>query len=933
MQGLLRNLPRSEAAKKANEQYEKLESLRRQRYNEEAGRREDQKAVNTDTSRARNPATLDPEEGVTINRTYQVKAKDIFSLHMQHSSGQRMGCEVELILRYSPYDRGNGDLLICEQTDSSAFLLFPPQDRWQLSARLGENEKQIVVLMRGSPIEWRETFVLEADDAQAASEWIEMLGQSPVPPPITYKKMELDAELASVIEDPDLDTKSVVGALKAVEKNDIPIGERLRREAEVTIPKVESKKTPSRYHQRSSSQSPYASRLAHVRLHVRPDQIERLMDPNDMGILDVKQIEHELRRSGKARLPPHNKVSSSDAYDPTIAGPRNPDYTGFVEMSGAHDPYPGEVIQKAEVLVSSTEATAMQPNEPLSPGHNVLKKQQPSTATRDDSPPPPPAHKSPVTPESLRKTPVLDPATPKAKNRRTSSPLKHEWQPSDASGTSSCSEDSSSSDDSYTDESSDEELEAAALPEKLAAGVSLNGRKISPNGSIDTADTSSLAPSNSASQGPYNAAAQLRQIKDGKRFVAMVSYWHRNQWVDISAEPCSIAVTPGHIEVFRMNSSHSSSPTRSSNAESSSSNSRPNSNENGVEVPIVEQVLVPWASLRQSNALDVEIGSPPTGRSQLDKLKDKSRKIFQFRYRTLNTNDGHALYAACDHSRMNNPHVLEMQRQNALDKFGSNAYENAIAANRRRSIFGISFGRKKSYRASAREPSDYESDPSGRTSSSAMSALRRMAGGGAAFNIAKSTLDLHARPSSNPSSGPQSLYSSDSGITPPRTPTSPSLAGGSSMYSNGLTVRDIGFENIPIQLYNLVNSATWNDCGKAFFTCVAPPRGMRQSSTLDHGPQKRIIVSRKPLNMDPDGNAKQNVIFLDAVLGRDCFKKQGRVGVICSVWEDVVGDDGKVGFVKAFGGVGARTRVWAFQLGRAGDCEWVYQLCTSGQGR
>lgn len=200
--------------------------------------------------------------------------------------------------------------------------------------------------------------------------------------------------------------------------------------------------------------------------------------------------------------------------------------------------------------------------------------------------------------------------------------------------------------------------------------------------------------------------------------------------------------------------------------------------------------------------------------------------------------------------------------------------------------------------------------------------------GAGIFNIAKSSVDTSQ--GLNTSSTGSSEYS---GSTPPRTPTSPSLAGGSSAYSTGITVRDLGHENLKIRLYALETATRWNDLGAARLTVTAPPPGMKQASALNHGVEKRIIVTRKPFSNEQstsDGKGDGQVTLLDVVLGAQCFSKIGRTGICVNVWEDVGGSSG-VGLVPAVGGVAGRTRKWLFQTGRAGDCEWIFGLVGVGR--
>ena len=141
-----------------------------------------------------------------------------------------------------------------------------------------------------------------------------------------------------------------------------------------------------------------------------------------------------------------------------------------------------------------------------------------------------------------------------------------------------------------------------------------------------------------------------------------------------------------------------------------------------------------------------------------------------------------------------------------------------------------------------------------------------------------------------------------------------------------------------IRLYELHSSSKWNDLGPACLTVTMPAAGMRQASSLYHGIERRIIVTRKAAssptmfslanftggNKDSDEN---NYIFLDIILGAACFSKIGRTGVCANVWEDIAGPNGEVGRVGPTGGVAGRTRKWLFQTGCQADANWVFSLC------
>ncbi|KAI9820531.1 MAG: hypothetical protein M1832_003722 [Thelocarpon impressellum] len=89
----------------------------RQRANDERARLEDEGAANIDPTRARDPRTLAPMTGVTIDRSRRVRARDYFGLDLQHSSGQRVDCRVELLLRDDAAGQATDDTPFSESSD------------------------------------------------------------------------------------------------------------------------------------------------------------------------------------------------------------------------------------------------------------------------------------------------------------------------------------------------------------------------------------------------------------------------------------------------------------------------------------------------------------------------------------------------------------------------------------------------------------------------------------------------------------------------------------------------------------------------------------------------------------------------------------------------------------------------------------------------
>ncbi|KAK6585742.1 hypothetical protein PZA11_002469 [Diplocarpon coronariae] len=909
--------------------YENLDSFRRQRIREEVARKEDQRANNTDTSRARDTRTMAHVIGVTIDRARKVYMKDTFSFEMIHSNGQHLECEVELTYRYDDCNYlDRGDVLICQTDGTKLFLLFPPVAFDNLSARRGDTDTQLVLMVRGrgaGGYEWRESFMLDAKESEVATEWLRKLSASPVPPPIIHYKSKLDPELETVLSEAGGDTKSIVGALKSKAPNDIPLGERPRREAEEEVARGRP------------------GLMCIVYQSFSEDQISEL---GEFNVLDIKDLNDAMNKAGKNALVLPNPRSTTSRLQ------RAPRYHNVkvsdmpYAMAGGLDPYPGE--ENLERIESSCRYGPEDNDRAPTRNQSIIvpKRRAPSTPSstssqskeasrqepaaderycegmsrreEEDSPPPPPAHRTPSTP-ALKLTPILESPTPRAKNRRTSSPLKHEYQPSDisditpdTSDTSSSSElsegESGSGSDSYThssDDSADElgHFEEDQTQPTTAATTPIDpGNTFSRPASIYNHPNASLAPSNSTSQAPpFLRPAAPRPSPASKKITAMVSCWSnkKGKWEDVDGDPCTVVVGPGRVECFDLGSMHSPAISE----EESDLDKGPGR----ASDPLAGQDITPHVNLRQSTRIDIEITAPPSASSRMKGV------TLTLRYRTLNQQDCDALYTALHRARMENLKFKMMEQQRLLASFGQNtAYDKATAGSRRGSLLRRQSFRRAEDNAAAQSTTGSEQS----SSTSGLGAVKRFGISGI-FNISRSSVQAGQ-------GGGMSISSSDySGATSPYTSSRSLATSARSNKSSGITMRDLGWEDIKIRLYVGLPSNKWDDRGVAYLTVTSPPPGMHQASSLDNGPQKRITVTQKRGNDYP-------VCRLDCVLGAECFSKLGYTGVIANVWQDIRGDDGVEGFIGARGGVSGRVRKWCFQTSRAGDCDWIYSLCRSG---
>lgn len=894
-----------------------------------------------------------------------MSAKDFFDFGLSHSSGQRIDCRVELLFRDKPHDKSDaGDVLICEVDSISRWLLFPPIESDRISARAGDAKGELVVMIRGieSSKSWHELFTLKSADEETAAEWMQMLRLSPIPP--NRKPMKAPSVPILSLLPPVESAEGLQNGLSSLNstttpspsETDVPIGERRRKDE-----RLRPSKTHNGQQEASTAKdSPLSPRYSgHAKGGDMAFSVDEPRDLNDAMERAGKVASSDLRRTQAKRY--HSRdISQSSVTPPSKDFLRNNDAN--LQHRSKRTPSLGHTSDAARLEDFDSTNTKLYPSKlqsvDMPPIHEHRKIPQTSTNgdkslpladsirlndpfkaehTRSptkqvlekcDEAPPPPPHKSSSS-DSLKASPGLAKPTSAAKTPRSSSPLKHEYQPSDASGISSSSDESDPGELEDSSDSSEEELEAM----DITISPQDHGRprnKVSPPGSFYSLPSASLAPSNSASQAPFHGAPPQSTIRTTK-VVATISCWSpKGCWVDLHPQDCSVVVGPGLIEAYAM-SAYPSPRTADSGNILSSGSSDVNTDKDAVATrPLVSLELTPIVPLRQSNAVDIEIRSPPTAKSSVE-----CTHTVRFRSRTLQ--ECSTLYAAIHKARMENPVYMKLEQERIVNAYGKQLLEEAVGGNRRRSWFG----RSKSYRASTRAPSDTVSDNSTNSFASAISRLRSIGVIGA-FNIDKSSIGTSQGGPSGTSSGATSVYtgstnSASSGITPPRTPSSPSTA-----MTGTSNVVSFGSSDLKIRLYLNVTPSKWSDFGTAFLTVTHPPRGMRQASSLYHGVEKRIIVTKKQGTKrtlskklqgsgspkDEDPGAVQ--VILDVVLGGACFSRQGVVGIVMNVWEDIRGDNGEVGKVAAIGGVSGRTRRWMFHFASAAETAWVFSLVGGG---
>jgi hypothetical protein len=560
----------------------------------------------------------------------------------------------------------------------------------------------------------------------------------------------------------------------------------------------------------------------------------------------------------------------------------------------------------------------------------------------DNSPPPVPPHRSPspASPVTLKgsKTPNFTPTLNGWKQkRRSSSPLKHEYEPStctesstESTETTETEEDalsddlSDESDDSITSESSDDELDddvpAPLMPNSYAglrappprprpaikndAGAAPAGTeeeiKVSPPASIYNLPNGTITPSQSASDTPYRTVPH-DSTQASKAIASIFTWVDAGYWDPLHPSECSVVVTPGKLEVFEITATHSK-PFDTDDDEIIQLDGR---------APLIAVELTPLVPLRKSTAVDISIRSPPTAESRISTGNN-------IMLRSRNPNECTQLYAMINQSRINNPTYAALQ--NARGPYGGTSWaeamdrQNAARTNAESSSgwFGAGLGRKSSYRkTSTRAASVSAATESsvGTMNTAFRSALSRFSfGKNGIFSVRNSTLESRSI---------NSFETGDSGSPPGSGASTPNAAGAPA-----------GITNTKCRLYERESVKKWRDMGSARLTIMLPsPHPTAPSSptnplqrapgTRDRTQERRILVTSK----------NESQTLLDVTLSETCFERVARSGIAVSVWEDLVGADGEIGQVQKTGGVlGARARVFMIQMKSEREAAYCFGL-------
>lgn len=641
-----------------------------------------------------------------------------------------------------------------------------------------------------------------------------------------------------------------------------------------------------------------------------PPSNEQSSESEEDDVADIRPAKLQ-----KARPELHRRASSVPSMDlPSIPKLRT---TSQKDLPTA--PFKEEPATKSKAEADVKEASA--------PAPSKLQKELParykraSRSPERESPPAPPApppHRSSVNlPLKSSPTPQFTPTPPRVNHRRASSPLKHEYQPSTASESSSDTGDSASEDDWVSSESEidDDDVPLALLKKPIVA------KPPTPPETLYSPPGGTVAPSQSASQAPYRTVPQ--QAAQASKAIASIFAWSdKGHWEPLHPDECSMIITPGLIEAFEMSAAHSLEKQKSAKASQAPSDSSIPSIQ-----PLIGLELTPLVPLRRGTAVDISIRSPPTQNSLLAKAGNN------IMLRSRSPEECDALYNLINYARINNPTYIALQNARgpqgtwaaAMDRQNAERVDSATGGGSRWQFGGTH--RSKSYRASSTRAASTSalSEGSIRSSASMFSAMKRFSSGGRLFDVAKSSVSWKR------SSGGSSSFDSLSGSggsgssTPPLGPAAKKRASVGAGFAADLQNAPLGtIASIKARLYIRESNNRWRDLGQTKLNIMQPgppptprtpisptaegspgagaastaPSSSTNSSTahsansappvmvtttthsprgLQTGPQKRILVLGKTKG-EP---------LLDVTLGESSFERVGRTGVAVSVWERI----------------------------------------------
>ena len=1008
--------------------FERLSLSMRTRVVNEKARLEDEAAATIDVSRARNLRTLDLQPGTVVACQYRVKARDCFDLELRHGSGQRVDCKVEMIIRDSPnVEMPAGDILICEVDELGRWLLFPPIQMCCASTRAGDKPNELVVMIRPNQetgVSWYELLTLRSDEEGVVDEWLQMLGQMPVPPSINRATSMLSRTQADLSECciPVLPTAHE--GLLALTDSGAPLGATSTNDPPV-ITSTSHSKTPrvSKIIDVSNAGAPDAPRLqsgervAKSISPVKPVWAEQppLSSPRSSKLsryfealvaLAYKQSPPEIKTETlpdaepmRSLLGEADRCSSSTSASISLEGPPTtrqalpPPYLPSTPPPlFAKVPLSPSPTQNHRAVVHPHQPPAFPVNDvppparsprprrtpitrPISPllrgttsnrGSKPLRASEQlhipspchSASNSNDAPPPPPPPPHRIS-TSRSQSPrvsvakpahVLPPPPPVSHDRRTSSPLKHEYAPS--SITSSASSTVSYGDDLSTDDEGDhsssetseddieadedEELEDGDAPTPLLpiGAMKKIAQRNPPQGSMySSSKAPSVRPDDSASQGGEPDIPSTFF----KTYGSIWCWSDKGAWERLHKDECTIVVSAGLIEAFEKTVLHSGAAAAAAHPGSPVDKRKKVSisHSHGIErplapedasLPLIGLELTPLVPLRRGTAVDISVRSPPTPRSRIS----SSNNIM---FRARNPEECERLYAALNHARIYNPTYIALQ--NARPKHQPIPVLHRDNSTKRGGMWSWT-SRQNSYRAKNGVPASLSSRSSIGSLTSAFSALKRLSGGSrGTFDISKSTVHTGSRPGSvfTSSSGSSSFNRYGGNVTPPTQPHDvDGKDDGSPLAAARSAGEMLGLNSAKIHLYRRETASKWRDLGSAKLSVLhAEPSQNPFTGVLE--PLRRVYITSKKRKQRHEVNADSLLhkggrdgegVLLDVSLPEQCFERVARTGIALSVWEERKGADGVVG--KTGGVAGGKISVYMIQMKAEAETAYTYGL-------
>jgi len=541
-----------------------------------------------------------------------------------------------------------------------------------------------------------------------------------------------------------------------------------------------------------------------------------------------------------------------------------------------------------------------------------------------ETPPPPPPHRV-LTPsnESKDSKKSLPPPVDKLgrTKRRTSSPLKHEYEPSTASeeegsetetdgegaelysdeeeraggdiesdydsrsGAETASEtDSETETESETESESEDSISERVDPrEDLTAYPEPTleidqGRKRIAKAPITPIPEESEVSVSSPKQRKTSSQPSETSVKPSPavyKGLAHIFSWSANAWQKFHPDECRIIVTSGRIEAYPNLGALAGSAPLPANAQVSAGlpNATPNVEPTEGTKPLViapdaapavlSLELAPTTPIRRGTAVDLSIRTSPSSQFCGNSVM----------FRCRSPGECEALYNAINSARVSNATYHPLP--NVQNKYHSYLDPDGAPINQSVQVKrGWSWGRSGYRAGSSKAPSIISSEGSVGSFSSAFSVFKR-------FGFGKS------------SSGGSSFGSFASEASTASSP--PGLVNG----LPGVPGGPISMSGLKVRLYKRESASKWRDLGPARLSILKPPIAEGSNRVLE----KRIVVRDK----------SGKVVLLDESLGEQSFERVARTGIAVSILVGELGADGQK-VISGAGGLGAKNTVYMLQV-------------------